>query len=80
MNHINMNLGSEKLSPPVSLLVHEIKNPLCNIYLACDALSLSDLDETQRICVEIISRGSARINNLTDIILYAPGDRESETC
>jgi nitrogen-specific signal transduction histidine kinase len=58
-----------KLSPPVSRLVHEIKSPLCNIYLACDVLNDSDLGETQRICLEIIMRGSVRINNLTDSIL-----------
>jgi len=52
-----------------SALIHEIRNPLCNITLACDALNLTNLDEEQRTCVSIIARGSARINGLISTLL-----------
>lgn len=60
-----------RLPGSVSRLVHELRNPLCNIYLACDMLDLTGLDEVQRICLDIITRGSIRVNDLIESILKA---------
>lgn len=62
----SIKTGSAQYS---SVLVHEVRNPLCNITLACDALKLTSLDEEQRICLNIIARGAARINHLIDTLL-----------
>ena len=67
-----------RLPGPVSRLVHEVRNPLCNIYLACDMLGLSDLDETQRICLDIVTRGSVRVNDLIESILKSDEIREEK--
>ena len=56
-----------------SALVHEVRNPLCNINLACGMLHLSSLDEEQRECLQIIMRGSERINDLIDNVLRFDG-------
>jgi signal transduction histidine kinase len=50
-------------------LAHEVRNPLCNINLACDMLKFANLDEEQRTCLDIIMRGSTRINDLINILL-----------
>lgn len=56
-----------------SALVHEIRNPLCNITMACDVLNLSSLDEEQRECLNIIMRGSFRVGELINTILKLEG-------
>jgi len=49
----------------------EVGNPLCNINLACSLLNSSNLDEEQSECLQIIMRGSERINDLiTDILRF----------
>jgi signal transduction histidine kinase len=52
-----------------SALVHEVRNPLCNINLASGMLNLSNLDDEQRECLHIIMRGSERINDLINTLL-----------
>src|ERR1700755_2142839 len=66
------SLRHQKLTQPVSSAVSEIKNPLCNIYLAAEMLNLTDLDEEQQACLGIIMRGSTRINNMVSTILNFP--------
>ncbi len=66
-----------QLHSSFSFYVNEIKNPLCNIYLACDILSQTDLNEEQKICLGIIMRGSARINNLVSTTLSFPPTGEA---
>jgi signal transduction histidine kinase len=56
-----------------SALVHEVRNPLCNIKLACDVLNLTKLDEEQRACLNIVIRGSTRINELINTLLDFDG-------
>jgi len=56
-----------------SALVHEVRNPLCNINLACSMLDLTNLNEEQRECLHIIMRGSERIKDLTNNILRFDG-------
>jgi signal transduction histidine kinase len=53
----------------VSALAHEIRNPLCNINLAVELLNLMQLDEEQRLYIEIIIRGSGRIKDLVSRLL-----------
>ncbi|MBN9379876.1 MAG: ATP-binding protein [Chitinophagaceae bacterium] len=52
-----------------SALVHEVRNPLCNITLAYDVLKLTNLDDEQRACLNIILRGSERIKDLVNVLL-----------
>ena len=56
-----------------SALVHEVRNPLCNIKLACDVLHLTNMDEEQRACLNIVMRGSSRINELINTLLEFDG-------
>jgi len=56
-----------------SALVHEVRNPLCNIKLACDVLNLTILDEEQRAYLNIVMRGSTRINELINTLLEFDG-------
>jgi signal transduction histidine kinase len=56
-----------------SALVHEVRNPLCNIKLAGEVLHLTNLDEEQRACLNIILRGSERINDLVNTLLESHG-------
>jgi nitrogen-specific signal transduction histidine kinase len=64
--------GKQAPTPSVSLLVHEIRNPLCNIYLAYDALQLADIGDERQTCLDIIMKGAVRINKLIDAILASP--------
>ena len=56
-----------------SALVHEVRNPLCNIKLACDVLNLTNLDEEQKAYLQIIMRGSIRIGDLINTLLEFDG-------
>jgi len=53
----------------VSALVHEIRNPLCNINLALEMLNMMELDEEQRNYLSMIVRGSGRIKELVTRLL-----------
>lgn len=50
-------------------LVHEVRNPLNNIKLACDMLNSTNLDEEQRACLNIVMRGANRINDMISTLL-----------
>ena len=50
-------------------LVREVRNPLCNIMLACDLLRESGLDSEQERYLDIVNRASLRINRQVDKIL-----------
>jgi signal transduction histidine kinase len=50
-------------------LAHEIRNPLSTINLAVDMLKLTNNEQEKKICLDIITRNSLRINNLlTDLL------------
>jgi signal transduction histidine kinase len=54
-----------------SALAHEVRNPLSNINLALEMLQSTIKDEEQKIYLDIIMRGSVRINNLiSDLTAY----------
>jgi len=48
----------------VTALAHEVRNPLTNINLAVDMLECADKDDDPKLYLDIIKRGSARINHL----------------
>ena len=50
-------------------LVREVRNPLCNIMLACDLLKISGLDAEQAKYLDIVNRASVRINQQVDRLL-----------
>ena len=63
-----------------SALAHEIRNPLSNINLAADMLKSTLITDDQKKYLDIVRRGSVRINDLvTDLLLYfQPGEAHSE--
>ncbi len=48
----------------VTVLAHEVRNPLTNINLAVDMLECADKDDDPKLYLDIIRRGSTRINHL----------------
>jgi signal transduction histidine kinase len=63
-------------------LVHEVRNPLTNINLAVDILSLGNISEEQEKFVEIIKRGVERINHILTSFLSSHNEDEihAESC
>jgi signal transduction histidine kinase len=60
----------------VTVLAHEVRNPLTNINLAVDMLEYADKDEDPKLYLDIIRRGSARINHLIcELLKYQEPDK-----
>jgi PAS domain S-box-containing protein len=55
----------------VRTLAHEIRNPLTNIGLSIEGMIDRGLDESQQAYVEIIKRGSKRINDIISELLQS---------
>jgi PAS domain S-box-containing protein len=55
----------------VRTLAHEIRNPLTNIGLSIEGMMDRGLDEAQQAYVEIIKRGSKRINDIISELLQS---------
>jgi len=53
----------------VAALAHEVRNPLSNINLAVEMLKSTILDDDQKLYLDIIMRGSGRINDLVRDLL-----------
>jgi signal transduction histidine kinase len=72
-------LDRTKKSPTgdISTITHEIRNPLCNIYLALDMLSPMDLDEDMKLYLNIIRRGAGRIKDLVNDLLLPERVKEA---
>lgn len=72
----------KKSSGYISALVHEVRNPLCNINLALEMLQMTNPDEDQSAYINIIARGAGRINDLINKILRSEqiGRAASEFC
>jgi signal transduction histidine kinase len=60
-------------------LVHEIRNPLNNIKLAAEMLVSGSLSEEQKELVDVILRGSGRIQDLVTDYLVANKDTENHS-
>ncbi len=71
-------LDRTKNSPATDIagITHEIRNPLCNIYLALDMLCPMDLDEDMRLYLNIIRRGAGRINDMVNDLLLPERAKE----
>lgn len=67
-------------APFARALAHEIRNPLSNIGMAVDMLRSPSSPEDQQLYLDIIMRGSVRINDLVTGLLTATyvGDQRSE--
>lgn len=65
----------EKATPFATALAHEVRNPLTNINLAVEMLKATLKDDEQKGYLDIILRGSGRINDLvTDLLMLCQGD------
>ena len=83
-NHSSVNLFKSLIPPKIapqeaapfaSALAHEVRNPLTNINLAVEMLKTTLKSDDQRMCLDIILRGSDRINSLvTDLLSTCQGD------
>ena len=65
--------------PLVSVLVHELRNPLTNIMLTIHLLESKILDDNDRMYIDIIKRSSAKINDLVNDLLKGQKQQEVET-
>jgi signal transduction histidine kinase len=66
----------EELSPFFSGLAHEIRNPLSNIKLATEMLLASITDIHQRSYLDIVLRGSDKINLIVTELLLSSYEHE----
>lgn len=65
----------EQATPFASALAHEVRNPLTNINLAVEMLKTTLKGDDQKLYLDIILRGSGRINDLvTDLLVLCQGD------
>ncbi|HEY5772003.1 MAG TPA: ATP-binding protein [Chitinophagaceae bacterium] len=65
--------------PLVSVLVHELRNPLNNILLTVHLLESKILDDNDRLYMDIIKRSSAKINDLINDLLKGQKKEEIQT-
>src|SRR5678816_2745861 len=68
-NKTTQSVWSEPSIPLVSVLVHELRNPLTNIMLTIHLLESKILDDNDRMYIDIIKRSSAKINDLINDLL-----------
>lgn len=62
--------------PLVSVLVHELRNPLTNIMLTVHLLESKILDDNDRMYMDIIKRSSTKINDLINDLLKGQDEQE----
>jgi signal transduction histidine kinase len=81
-NGIPLQILKKKPGVYATSLVHEVRNPLTNINLAADILSLGNLSEEEEKFIDIIKRGVERINNLLADFLISHNENEvhAEPC
>src|SRR6188474_3089636 len=65
--------------PLVSVLAHELRNPLTNIMLTIHLLESKLLDDTDRMYMDIIRRSSVKINDLVNDLLTGQLAQETQT-
>src|SRR6187402_2304417 len=70
------SVWSDQSIPLVSVLAHELRNPLTNIMLTVHLLESKILDDNDRMYMDIIKRSSAKINDLINDLLK--GQRKDE--
>ncbi len=64
----------------VAALAHEIRNPLSNIKLATEVLRSMITDVNQRSYLDIILRGSDKINTIVTDLLHSSWEQEIPPC
>jgi signal transduction histidine kinase len=62
-----------------STLLHEIRNPLTNIHLAIEVLKSTITDDSSRMYLDIIERGSMRINEQLTSLLVPTGNKDIQS-
>ena len=70
------SVWNDPLIPLVSVLVHELRNPLANILLTVHLLESKILDDNDRLYMDIIKRSSAKINDLVNDLLKGQRDEK----
>ncbi len=65
--------------PLVSVLAHELRNPLTNIMLTVHLLESKILDDGDRMYMDIIKRNSSKINDLINDLLKGQKKDEIQT-
>jgi signal transduction histidine kinase len=75
-NKTARSVWNDPTIPLVSVLVHELRNPLTNIMLTVHLLESKMLDENDRLYMDIIKRSSVKINDLVNDLLK--GEQEQQ--
>ena len=73
------SVWSEPSIPLVSVLAHELRNPLTNILLTIHLLESKILDDNDRVYMDIIKRSSGKINDLINDLLKGQKKDEIQT-
>jgi|SRR5688572_1477506 len=73
------SVWNDPLIPLVSVLVHELRNPLANIILTVHLLESKILDDNDRLYMDIIKRSSAKISDLVNDLLKGQRDEKIPT-
>src|SRR5436190_8247600 len=73
------SVWSESSIPLVSVLAHELRNPLTNIMLTVHLLESKILDDNDRMYIDIIRRSSTKINDLINDLLKGQKKDEIKT-
>ena len=78
-NKTNQSVWNDPSIPLVSVLVHELRNPLTNIMLTIHLLESKVLDENDRLYMDIIKRSSAKIYDLVNDLLKGEQEQQIQT-
>ena len=73
------SVWSDQSIPLVSVLAHELRNPLTNIMLTVHLLESKILDDNDRMYMDIIKRSSAKINDLVNDLLKGQREEKIQT-
>ena len=72
-------MSNDKRTNAAAVIAHEVRNPLTNINLATDLLSLVIQDADKTVYLDIIRRSSLRINELLNELLQKQVEEETIT-
>jgi len=78
-NKTTQSVWNDPSIPLVSVLVHELRNPLTNIMLTIHLLESKILDDNDRLYMDIIKRSSAKINDLVNDLLKGKQELQIQT-
>src|SRR6187401_1919354 len=73
------SVWSDPSIPLVSVLAHELRNPLTNIMLTVHLLESKILDDNDRMYMDIIKRSSTKINDLVNDLLKGQREEKIQT-